>query len=117
MPNDLTPAEQATAVELSRIYNCLGGNSVSEASVPDEARAVVAAVRPIIEAEVLDEAAIALSGLAKEGRHPLSREGHTATGLEAAARNLREQVRYIRAALRGDPIRAAERQAEGDGNG
>lgn len=55
----LTAAERAAARELSRIYNRRDDIPVElePADFADEARAVVAAVRPILAAEALSQAA------------------------------------------------------------
>ncbi len=56
----LTPAERAAAIELSRIYNRRDDIPIElePADHADEARAVVAAVRPLIAKELVDSAEI-----------------------------------------------------------
>lgn len=96
---ELNPAEQAAAeVIQTEIW------AAPRAELEAQARAVVAAVQPIIEAEALDDAAEALAQVAAvKAREPYITSQRLRFGLTSGAQRLRDRAAAVR----------AERQAEG----
>lgn len=95
MSEDLTAAERAVARLL--LYEEGSEWAVDTERHIELARAVVPVVRPIIEAEALDDAAEALAEVAaQKGREPYLTSQRLRFGLTSAAQRLRDRAEAAR---------------------
>jgi len=102
MTAPLSPAEAAAAEALHHHFtenDSLGIQSINPDDFADEARAVVAAVRGLIEADVLDVSAEDLEQMAEQIRRTHTAAQPNRPGLEVAAEVLRGRAAAFRQSL------------------